>query len=89
MTVRNNTITGVAQSAAVNHPTGLTALATSALVIVASKLGLELTAVEAGVFIGLLTAIASALSPRYRSIVADQIADNDPPAGGTGPDPTD
>lgn len=36
------------------HPTGLTALAASAAVIVAAKLGVELTAEEAAVFVGLL-----------------------------------
>jgi hypothetical protein len=47
------------------RPAGLTALATSALVIVAGWVGLELTAEEAVVFVGLLTGIASYFSPRF------------------------
>lgn len=47
-----------------NHPTGLTALATSALVIVASKLGVELTAEEAAIFVGLVSALVSVFTPR-------------------------
>lgn len=47
-----------------NHPTGLTALATSALVIVAAKLGVDLTAEEAVVFVGLISAAVSYFTPR-------------------------
>lgn len=47
-----------------NHPTGITALAASALTIIAAKLGLDLTAQEAAVFVGLAAAIVSYFSPR-------------------------
>ena len=46
------------------HPTGLVALGTSALVIVAAKLGLDLTAEEAAVFVGLAAALVSKFTPR-------------------------
>lgn len=46
------------------HPTGLTALATSATVIVAAKLGVDLTAEEAAIFVGLAAAIVSTFTPR-------------------------
>lgn len=49
-----------------NHPAGLTALGTSALVIVAAKAGLELTAEEAAIFVGLISAFVSWLTPRWK-----------------------
>lgn len=47
------------------NPTGLTALATSALVIVAYKLHVDLSALEAGVFIGLASGLVSYFTPRH------------------------
>jgi hypothetical protein len=47
-----------------NHPAGITALAAGALVIVAQKIGVELTATEAGVFVALAAAIVSKFTPR-------------------------
>lgn len=49
-----------------NHPTGLTGVVTSALVVIASKLGVELTAVEASIIIGAVVAVVSYLTPRFQ-----------------------
>jgi len=49
-----------------NHPTGITALVTAAIVIVAQKLDLDLTAEEAAVFVGLAAAIVSWATPRFK-----------------------
>jgi hypothetical protein len=46
------------------NPAGLTGLATSALVIVAAKCGLDLSAEEAGVFVGLAVGAVSYFTPR-------------------------
>lgn len=48
------------------HPAGLTTLAASAVVIVAAKAGLELTAEEAAVFVGLIGGVVSWLTPRWK-----------------------
>lgn len=47
-----------------NHPTGLVALAASALVIIAGKVGLDLSPEEAVIFVGLAAAIVSKFTPR-------------------------
>lgn len=47
-----------------NHPTGITALAASALVIVAQKIGVDLTPEQAGIFVALAAAIVSYFTPR-------------------------
>lgn len=49
---------------AAQHPAGLTALIAGALVIVAQKLGVDLTAEEAGIFVALAAAIVSRFTPR-------------------------
>ncbi len=46
------------------RPTGITALAAAALVIVAQKAGVDLTAEEAGVFVALAAALVSYFKPR-------------------------
>lgn len=47
------------------HPTGITALATAAVVIVCEKAGVDLDAEEAAIFIGLAAAVVSYFTPRW------------------------
>ena len=46
------------------HPAGLTALATTALVMLAQRLDVELSADEAAVIVGLAAAVVSLFTPR-------------------------
>lgn len=48
-----------------NHPTGITAVVASALVIVAGKAGVELSVEEAATLIAAVTAIVSVFTPRH------------------------
>ena len=51
-------------SRARQHPTGLAALGTSAVVLLLLRLGVELTPEEVTVLGGLVTALVSAVTPR-------------------------
>lgn len=51
-------------SKAQQHPTGLSALATSALVMLAKRLGVDLSVEEAVTIVGLVTALVSIFTPR-------------------------
>lgn len=46
------------------RPTGTAGVITAALVVIASKLGLDLTAEEASVIVGAIVAVVSYLTPR-------------------------
>lgn len=80
-------VRSAAQAARVDHPTGTTAAAVVVLLWIASSLGLDLPADVAVAIVGLATVVVSWLTPRFAS--ADVLTDNDPPHGGTGPDPSD
>ncbi|EHN09440.1 hypothetical protein PAI11_37740 [Patulibacter medicamentivorans] len=78
------TIRSASQAATINHPTGLAAAAATVLVWLAGVLGLDLPPAVAAAIVGLAAAAVSAWTPRFDAAVA--VADNDPAAGGTGPD---
>lgn len=46
------------------HPTGLLTLAASAVILVAARFHVEISAEEASVFIGLVAGVASYFTPR-------------------------
>ena len=77
-------IRSVAQRALTEHPTATTAAATTVLVWAAQLLGVDLPAEVAVSIVMLVTVLVSAFTPRFDS--ASALADNDPAAGGTGPD---
>lgn len=81
-----STIRNAAQTATTEHPTGTATAAVTVLVYIAQALGLDLPAEVAVAIVGLVAVLVSAVTPRFDA--AAQVADNDPPAGGTGPDPT-
>ncbi|MCK9250334.1 MAG: hypothetical protein M0P31_15345 [Solirubrobacteraceae bacterium] len=86
-------IRSAAQAARIDHPTGTTAgLATPLAIVIVWLLGQfdldmspEVAAAVAALIVGIPAAIVSAFTPRFDAqLVLD---DNDPPHGGTGPDP--
>lgn len=82
----SNPIRNAAQTAATEHPTGTAVTTTSAaLVVVLLWIVPDIPAEVAVAIVGLVGAVASGLTPRFDA--GRQIAHNDPPAGGTGPDP--
>jgi hypothetical protein len=89
MTVRNNHVTAAAQSARVNHPTGLAVTISGVVGAVLLRLGVELTPEEALLLPVVVGLVVSALTPRFRTLARLQTADNVPSNGGTGPDPED
>lgn len=46
------------------HPTGLATLAASAVILLAARFHVEITGEEAAVLVGLVSGLASALTPR-------------------------
>lgn len=71
--------------AAANHPAGLTGLLTTVVIIIAGKLGVELTAEEGAIFVGALVSIVSLFTPR----VVEVIAPEQPPEQSLDEDPED
>lgn len=84
MTIRNNALTGATQKLTTEHPTGLTIVVGGAVVVIAKRLGVELSTEEGVAIVVVLGAIVSKLSPRFDAKAAT--ASNVPAHGGTGPD---
>lgn len=79
-------VRSAAQTARIDHPTGTAVVGVSAsLVVVLLWLWPDLPAEVAVAIVGLAGATVSRLTPRFDS--ARALAENDPPRGGTGPDP--
>ncbi|WP_320672395.1 hypothetical protein [Patulibacter defluvii] len=76
-------VRSAAQTATTNHPAGLAAAAVTVLVWLASVLGLDLPPEVAAAIVGLAVGAVSLRAPRFSATA--ELADNVPPAGGTGP----
>lgn len=84
-----NPVTNTAQTLRVDHPTGTAAGAATVLVWIVSQFGVDVPAEVAAAAVGLIAVVVSVFTPRFRAEVEDQISDNVPRAGNTGPDRAD